>query len=68
MSVLLRISESDLYQWNYIRIVLLLPFPLDEIKIGTARVIRKLPANVRSRVVDCALPCFLIQEHASLSK
>ncbi len=68
MTVLLRIPEGDLNQWNYIRVILLLPLPLDEIEISTARVIRKLAANVRSGVVNRALPCFLIQEHASLSK
>ena len=68
MSVLLRISESNFHQRDYVRIVLLFAFPLDEIKIRTARIIRELAANVRSCVVNRAFSCFLVQEHAGLSK
>ena len=60
--------KSDLDERDNVRIVLLLAFKLNQIVVSAARGDGKLTADERSRVIDGALPRFLIQEHTGLSK
>ena len=68
MSVLLAILEGDSYEWEHIRIVLLVALEFYQVIVSAARSGGKLATNLRSRIIDGALARVLIEKGASLAK
>ena len=60
--------ESDVYQWNYLWIVLLVALKTEQVVVGAARSGRKLTANCGTGVINRAASGFGIDELASLFK